>query len=60
MRLTLLLILLSAIGYSQNTIDDDIASIESQLIEWRRHFHQFPELSNREFNTAKKIAEYLR
>ncbi|MBT8325354.1 MAG: amidohydrolase [Winogradskyella sp.] len=60
MRLTLLLILLSAIGYSQNTIDDDIASIESQLIEWRRHFHQFPELSNREFNTAKKIAEHLR
>ncbi|RZW43398.1 MAG: amidohydrolase [Flavobacteriaceae bacterium] len=52
--------LLSAIGYSQNTIDDDIASIESQLIEWRRHFHQFPELSNREFNTAKKIAEHLR
>jgi amidohydrolase len=33
--------------------------IESKVIQWRRHFHQFPELSNREFNTAKKIAEHL-
>jgi amidohydrolase len=33
--------------------------IEDKVIEWRRHFHQFPELSNREFNTAKKIAEHL-
>ena len=34
--------------------------IESKVIEWRRHFHQYPELSNREFNTAKKIAEILK
>jgi len=37
-----------------------VAEIEPQVIEWRRHFHQYPELSNREFNTAEKIAEYLR
>jgi amidohydrolase len=30
-----------------------------QLIEWRRDFHQNPELSNREFRTAKIVAEYL-
>ena len=34
--------------------------IESKVIEWRRHFHQFPELSNREFKTAKKIEQHLR
>ncbi|HET9053723.1 MAG TPA: amidohydrolase, partial [Cyclobacteriaceae bacterium] len=26
----------------------------------RRHFHQFPELSNREFKTAAKVAEHLK
>ncbi len=35
------------------------ASFEQEVIELRRHFHQYPELSNREFNTAKRIAEEL-
>ena len=34
-------------------------AIEDQVIEWRRYFHENPELSNREFNTAKKVAEHL-
>jgi len=34
--------------------------IEPKVIQWRRHFHQFPELSNREFKTAEKVAEHLR
>ena len=33
--------------------------VEAEVIKWRRHFHQYPELSNREFNTAKTIAQYL-
>src|SRR5690606_11116765 len=33
--------------------------IESKCIEWRRHLHQYPELSNREFNTAKMITEHM-
>ncbi|MCW8833412.1 MAG: amidohydrolase [Colwellia sp.] len=33
--------------------------IETDVIKWRRHFHQYPELSNREFETAKTIASYL-
>jgi len=33
--------------------------VESQVIEWRRDFHQHPELSNREFRTAKIVAEHL-
>lgn len=38
----------------------DIENIEQQVIDWRRYFHENPELSNREFNTAKKIEEHLR
>lgn len=35
-------------------------AIESKVIEWRRHFHENPELSNREFETAKKIVTHLK
>ena len=41
-------------------IDQSAAAVQSQVVEWRRWFHQNPELSNREFNTAAKIAEILR
>ena len=34
--------------------------IEPQVIKWRHHLHQYPELSNREFETAKYIEKYLR
>lgn len=34
--------------------------IEPKVIEWRRDFHQHPELSNREFRTAQKVADHLR
>ncbi|MBO6881744.1 MAG: amidohydrolase, partial [Winogradskyella sp.] len=47
-------------SFAQNTIDQDITNIEDKLIEWRRHFHQNPELSNQEFKTAEKIAEHLK
>lgn len=30
------------------------------MVEWRHHFHDNPELSNRETETAAYIAEYLR
>lgn len=33
--------------------------IEPKVIEWRRWFHANPELSNQEFETAKKIAAEL-
>ena len=41
-------------------IDRRAASLESRVIAWRRDIHQNPELSNREFRTAKLIAEHLR
>ena len=47
-------------GFSQMSLDDQIANIEDKVIEWRQHFHQNPELSNREFKTAEKIAEHLK
>lgn len=34
--------------------------VEPKVIEWRRHFHQNPELSNREIKTAAKIEAHLR
>src|SRR5688572_19908961 len=44
----------------QAKIDQMAKEIESKVIEWRRHFHQYPELSNREVKTAAKIAEHLK
>jgi amidohydrolase len=35
-------------------------AIEKQMIEWRRDFHEHPELGNREFRTAKIIAAHLK
>lgn len=34
-------------------------TLEQKVIEWRRDLHQHPELSNREFRTAKVIANHL-
>lgn len=37
-----------------------IGKTETKCIEWRRHLHQYPELGNREFKTAKLVADHLR
>ncbi|MGB2475977.1 MAG: amidohydrolase [Flavobacteriaceae bacterium] len=34
--------------------------LEKKVIEWRHQIHQNPELSNREFKTAAKVAQHLR
>ncbi|MET0548270.1 MAG: M20 family metallopeptidase [Xanthomonas sp.] len=36
------------------------ARLQAKVVEWRRDFHQHPELSNREERTAAKVAERLR
>jgi len=41
-------------------VDSMADKLENQVIQWRRDFHQNPELSNREFETAKKIAKHLK
>jgi amidohydrolase len=41
-------------------IDAAAQKVLPQVIEWRRFIHQNPELSNREFKTAKFVEEHLR
>lgn len=42
-----------------NAIELLAKEIEPRMIEWRRDFHKYPELSNREFRTSKIVAEHL-
>jgi amidohydrolase len=63
--LTLLLmpILLSVSIFAQNTnaeINRAADAVLPEVIKWRRHLHQFPELSNREFKTAEFVEKELR
>jgi len=46
--------------FAQADYERSINAIESKVIEWRRDFHQNPELGNREFRTAEKIATHLK
>ena len=56
-----------AMGSSGAYAQDDIhaliqrhaAEINDKVIAWRRDIHQFPELSNQEFETGRKVAEHL-
>ncbi len=40
--------------------DSLLSSVEQKVIEWRRDFHQNPELGNREVRTAKIVAGHLK
>ena len=44
----------------QIKLDQQAREIEPRVVEWRRHLHQNPELSNRETQTAIYIAEHLK
>jgi amidohydrolase len=44
----------------QSKIDAMAVEIEPKVVEWRRSIHQYPELSNREFKTAAKVADHLK
>jgi amidohydrolase len=52
-------ILMSSLCFSQIQ-DSTFNAIESKVVQWRHEIHQNPELSNREFKTAAKVAEHLR
>jgi metal-dependent amidase/aminoacylase/carboxypeptidase family protein len=58
-----LFFLLSTISIAQinisAAIDAAADKIEPKTIAWRRDFHEHPELGNREFRTAKIVAEIL-
>ncbi|RDI53923.1 amidohydrolase [Nocardia mexicana] len=40
--------------------DRAAAAVSDQVVRWRQHLHQHPELSNRETDTAALIADHLR
>jgi amidohydrolase len=42
-----------------SNVEQMVKNIEPQVIKWRHHLHQNPELSNREFETAKYITKHL-
>jgi len=44
----------------QLKLEAQAKTLEPQVIEWRRKFHQTPELSNRENQTGAFIADYLK
>ncbi|MCW5622738.1 MAG: amidohydrolase [Burkholderiales bacterium] len=62
------LLLLAAVGglgcggalAQTDRIDAGAQKVGARVIEWRRDFHQHPELSNRETRTAGIVAEHLR
>jgi len=57
---TLVILFISGTAIAQTSFDKDIAAVEEKVIDWRRHFHENPELSNREFKTAEMIAKHLK
>ena len=42
------------------TVDELLAEVQDTIIRLREHIHQYPELGNREFNTAALVADHLR
>jgi amidohydrolase len=64
-KLGLAVILVGASGFANAqdaklTLEESFAAVEPRVIEWRRDFHENPELSNREFRTSKIVAAHLR
>ena len=57
--LLLLLPLTAVAQINAGRLDRLAAQAQPQVVEWRRWFHQNPELSNREFATAERVAEIL-
>lgn len=58
---TLVFLLMGISIWGQSTdLEKEYTAIEDKVIEWRRDIHQNPELSNREFKTAEKIAKHLK
>jgi amidohydrolase len=56
-------LLLPLISFSQNHTDEinkNVQEVMPKVIEWRRHFHQNPELSNHEYKTGAMVADYLK
>ncbi len=56
-------LLLSLSVFAQDmsvSINASTTKLMPKLVQWRRHLHQYPELSNREFKTAKYVENHLK
>lgn len=58
--ISLLLIVSGAAAESVDRVFQQADKVEEKVIEWRRDIHEHPELGNREFRTAKLVADHLR
>ena len=43
-----------------NLYSNQAEELQEKITKWRHHLHEFPELSNREFKTAKYIENHLK
>ncbi|MFD2569798.1 amidohydrolase [Spirosoma soli] len=50
---------LGQVSALNSRIDKAAEGLEKKVVTWRRDFHQHPELGNREFQTAAKVAAHL-
>ena len=50
---------LAQVGTLKNKADKKADSLQSQVVAWRRDFHEHPELGNRELRTSGIIAKHL-
>ncbi len=59
---TLMIAFVSFNGFSdlRTNLDKDLDDLMDKVIDWRHDIHQYPELGNREFRTAKKVEDHLR
>ena len=55
-------LIFSTYGFSdlKQDLDSQLEPLMEKVISWRHDIHQNPELSNREYRTAKKIAVHLK
>ncbi|MFO7276175.1 MAG: amidohydrolase [Pseudomonadota bacterium] len=49
-----------AAASEKERLEERLRAVEPRVIEWRRDIHRNPELSNREFRTAKLVTEHLK
>jgi len=56
---SLFLILPISSGELSSALDQNLNGVMTKVTDWRHYFHQYPELSNREFKTQKSISEAL-
>ena len=61
-KILVTIILFSGFSFGQTLteqLENDIDGLMTKVVEWRHHFHEYPELSNREFKTSQYIKDVL-